>query len=83
MSKKTPVQTLAEDLQQGRLSRRNFVLQALGLGVSLSVVGSVLTACSGGEGGRRRRARAHPRRRSRRRHLREGAAHLHLVGLPG
>ncbi|MEY3214037.1 MAG: Spermidine/putrescine-binding periplasmic protein precursor [Pseudomonadota bacterium] len=50
MSTKTPVQTLAEDLQQGRLSRRNFVLQALGLGVSLSVVGSVLTACSGGEG---------------------------------
>ena len=43
MSKKTPVQTLTDDLQQGRLSRRNFVLQALGLGVSLSVVGSVLT----------------------------------------
>ncbi|MCK6523128.1 spermidine/putrescine ABC transporter substrate-binding protein [Myxococcota bacterium] len=54
MSKKNPVQTLTEDLQQGRLSRRDFVLQALGLGVSLSAVGSVLTACSGGgegEGG--------------------------------
>ena len=40
---------LVDGLITGRLDRRNFILQSIGIGVSIGVIGSVLQACSGGE----------------------------------
>ncbi len=39
------------DLQRGRLSRRAFVTQALAAGISFSMIGAILEACSSGGGG--------------------------------
>lgn len=41
--------SLLDGLLTGRVDRRSFIVQALGLGVSVSVIGAVLEGCSGGE----------------------------------
>lgn len=38
--------SLCQELSQGRLSRREFVVRAMTVGVQLSTIGAVLTACS-------------------------------------
>ncbi len=40
---------LVDGLLTGRLDRRNFILQSIGIGVSIGTIGAVLEACSGGE----------------------------------
>lgn len=49
MSKQKEVVELVESLQMGRTSRRDFVVRALGLGLSVGTVGALLTSCSGEE----------------------------------
>ena len=51
MSKRTEVQRLVEQLERGGVSRREFVSRAMALGLSLSSVGLLLSACKGKEGG--------------------------------
>ena len=53
MTKATGFQELVEELQQGGISRRDFVHRALALGVGLSSIGMLLTACGGGDRGER------------------------------
>lgn len=48
MSRQQELSRLLVGLEAGAVSRRAFVERALGLGVSLSAVGAVLSACSGG-----------------------------------
>ncbi len=50
MSKRTEVERLVEQLERGGVSRREFVSRALALGVSMSSVGLLLSACKGKEG---------------------------------
>jgi spermidine/putrescine transport system substrate-binding protein len=58
VSKRKEVEHLVAQLQRGGISRRDFVWRALGLGLSLSSVGLLLTACSGGKEGGAPAARA-------------------------
>ena len=44
-------QDLMQDLQRGKISRREFMIRALVLGVSLSGVEAILQSCGGGGGG--------------------------------
>ncbi len=48
MKKRDEAMALWADFTDGRVDRRAFVLQALGLGVSASTLGAVLQACGGG-----------------------------------
>jgi spermidine/putrescine transport system substrate-binding protein len=48
---RTEVERLVAQLQRGGISRRDFVWRAMGLGLSLSSVGLLLTACGGGKDG--------------------------------
>src|SRR6266496_5788657 len=43
-------QDLMQDLQRGKISRREFMVRALVLGVSLSGVEAILQSCGGGGG---------------------------------
>lgn len=47
MSKRKEVERLVEQLERGGVSRREFVVRALALGVSMSSVGLLLNACKG------------------------------------
>ena len=47
MSKRKEVEHLVEQLERGGVSRREFVSQALALGLSMSSVGLLLSACKG------------------------------------
>lgn len=49
MSIRKELSQLLLGLESGGVSRRAFVEQALGLGLSVGTIGAVLTACSGGE----------------------------------
>ena len=51
MNKRTEVEHLVAELRRGGISRRNFVWRALGLGLSLSSVSLLLSACGGGKDG--------------------------------
>jgi spermidine/putrescine transport system substrate-binding protein len=46
------IERLVAQLERGGLSRREFVWRAFGLGLSVSSVGLILSACGGKEGGR-------------------------------
>ena len=48
MSERTEVERLVARLRRGGISRRDFVRRALGLGLSASSVGLLLSACGGG-----------------------------------
>jgi spermidine/putrescine transport system substrate-binding protein len=48
---RTEVERLVAQLQRGGISRRDFVWRAMGLGLSLSSVGLLLSACGGGKEG--------------------------------
>ncbi|MCL5961915.1 MAG: substrate-binding domain-containing protein [Chloroflexi bacterium] len=45
------INSLIDDLQTGRLSRREFMVKAAALGLSLSAIGAVLSACGTESGG--------------------------------
>jgi spermidine/putrescine-binding protein len=49
MTKRTEVERLVEQLERGAIPRREFVLRALGLGLSLGSVGALLQACQRGD----------------------------------
>ena len=49
MNKRTELEHLVARLQQGGISRRDFVWRALGLGLSLGSVSLLLPACGGGK----------------------------------
>jgi spermidine/putrescine transport system substrate-binding protein len=49
VSKRTEVERLVEQLERGAIPRREFVLRALGLGLSMGSVGALLQACQRGE----------------------------------
>jgi putative spermidine/putrescine transport system substrate-binding protein len=51
MTRDNTLNDLTTRLKTGRLTRREFVLRAMALGVSVSAVGTVLSACGGDEGG--------------------------------
>jgi spermidine/putrescine transport system substrate-binding protein len=51
VSKRTEVERLVLQLEQGGISRREFVTRTLALGLGMSSVGLLLNACQGGEGG--------------------------------
>ena len=51
MNKRTEVEHLVAELRRGGISRRDFVWRALGLGLSLSSVSLLLSACGGGKEG--------------------------------
>jgi len=51
VSKRKEVERLVLQLEQGGISRREFVTRTLALGLSMSSVGLLLNACQGGEGG--------------------------------
>jgi putative spermidine/putrescine transport system substrate-binding protein len=51
MTRDDNLQDLASRLKTGRLTRRDFVLRALALGVSVSAIGTVLSACGGDDEG--------------------------------
>ena len=51
MSKRKQLERLVGELESGGISRRDFVWRAMGLGLSLSSVGALLSACGGGEKG--------------------------------
>jgi len=51
MTRDDTLNDLTRHLETGRLTRREFVMRALALGVSVSAVGTVLSACGGDEGG--------------------------------
>ena len=51
MSKRKEVERLVLQLEQGGISRREFVTRTLALGLSMSSVGLLLNACKGGDGG--------------------------------
>jgi spermidine/putrescine transport system substrate-binding protein len=50
VSKRKEVERLVEQLERGGVSRREFVSRALALGLSMSSVGLLLSACKGKEG---------------------------------
>jgi spermidine/putrescine transport system substrate-binding protein len=50
VSKRKEVERLVEQLERGGVSRREFVVRALALGVSMSSIGLLLNACKGKEG---------------------------------
>ncbi len=50
MSKRMEVERLVAQLERGGVSRREFVSRALALGLSMSSVGLLLSACKGKEG---------------------------------
>jgi spermidine/putrescine transport system substrate-binding protein len=52
VDKRKEIARLVSQLEHGGLSRREFVWRVLGLGLSVSSVGVILTACGGKEGGR-------------------------------
>jgi spermidine/putrescine transport system substrate-binding protein len=60
VSKHKEIERLVEQLELGGVCRREFVFRALGLGLSLSTVGSVLTACGGGDQRGRNRGGSEP-----------------------
>ncbi len=47
MSKKSEADSLFKNFVEGRLARRDFILQALALGASVTALGAVLEACTG------------------------------------
>jgi spermidine/putrescine transport system substrate-binding protein len=47
MTKRTDIEHLVSDLEAGGISRREFVGRAAALGLSLSAIGTILTACGG------------------------------------
>ena len=51
MSKRKEVERLFLQLEQGGISRREFVTRTLALGLSMSSVGLLLSSCKGGDGG--------------------------------
>jgi spermidine/putrescine-binding protein len=51
VNKRTEVERLVAQLKRGGISRRDFVRRAVGLGLSLSSVGLLLTACGRGKEG--------------------------------
>ena len=51
MSKRQEIERLVEQLERGGVSRREFVFRAMALGLSMSSVGLLLSACKGKEGG--------------------------------
>ena len=51
MDKRKEVERLVSQLEQGGISRREFVWRAFGLGLSVSSVGLILAACGGGKEG--------------------------------
>src|SRR3712207_7761242 len=51
MSKRRELERLVGELATGGISRRDFVLRAMGLGLSVSSVGALLAACGGGDKG--------------------------------
>ena len=51
MSKRKQLERLVGELEGGGISRRDFVWRAMALGLSLSSVGALLSACGGDKGG--------------------------------
>ena len=51
MSKRKQLERLVGELESGGIPRRDFVWRAMGLGLSLSSVGALLSACGGGDKG--------------------------------
>ena len=51
MSKRKELERLVGELESGGISRRDFVWRAMALGISLSSVGALLSACSGSDKG--------------------------------
>jgi spermidine/putrescine transport system substrate-binding protein len=51
MSKRKELERLVGQLESGGISRRDFVWRAMALGLSVSSVGALLSACGGGEKG--------------------------------
>ena len=51
MSKREQLERLVGELESGGISRRDFVWRAMALGLSVSSVGTLLSACSGGDKG--------------------------------
>ena len=51
MSKREQLERLVGALERGRISRRDFMGRAMALGLGLSSVGALLTACGGGDTG--------------------------------
>jgi len=52
MSKRKQLERLIGELERGGISRRDFLWQATALGLSVSSVGALLSACGGDKGGR-------------------------------
>ncbi|MGH7578947.1 MAG: ABC transporter substrate-binding protein, partial [Gemmatimonadales bacterium] len=50
MSKRTELERLVGELERGAISRRDFVRRAMALGLSVSSVGALLSACGGDKG---------------------------------
>ena len=50
MSKREQLERLVGELERGGLSRRDFVRRAMALGLSVSSVGALLSACGGDKG---------------------------------
>ena len=51
MSKRKEVERLVGELESGAVSRRDFVRRGMALGLSVSSLGALLSACGGGDGG--------------------------------
>jgi spermidine/putrescine transport system substrate-binding protein len=51
VSSRKEVERLVEQLERGAVSRRDFVFRAMAMGLSLSSIGLLLSACKGKEGG--------------------------------
>jgi spermidine/putrescine transport system substrate-binding protein len=51
MSKREQLERLVGELESGGISRRDFIWRAIALGVSVSSVGALLSACGGDKGG--------------------------------
>ena len=48
MSKRKELERLVGELESGGISRRDFVRRAMAMGLSVSSVGALLSACGGG-----------------------------------
>ena len=81
MSKRKELERLVGELESGGISRRDFVWRAMALGLSMSSVGALLSACAAAVTRAARPAKAPAAGRGRAGADREGAAHLQLVGL--